>query len=249
MNFDGKVAMITGGGIGMGRAFALALAERGADIAILDTDPEVAGAAVKEIEALGRKAEALICNVADPEAVASAVDQAVTALGGIDILINNAARHFKQYGQPFSKLSNKEVHELFDVNVFGVVNCSLAVRDSMRSRGGGAIVNISSNAGHRVQNAYGVTKLAVRGLTQAFARDFSEDGTRVNAISPGFITTENAVAIYGEDHYQRQISDQLVKRLGTMEDVVNAVLYLGSDAASFVTGQSLLVNGGRDLSL
>jgi 3-oxoacyl-[acyl-carrier protein] reductase len=117
----------------------------------------------------------------------------------------------------------------------------------MQSRGGGVIINIASNAGHRVQNAYGVTKLAVRGLTQAFARDFGPDGTRVNAISPGFITTENAVSLYGEDHNNQQISDQLVKRVGTMQDVVSAMLYLSSDGASFVTGQTLLVNGGRDL--
>lgn len=247
MSFEGKVAFITGGGIGMGRAFGLALADRGADIAIADTDKKVAEAAAAEIEAKGRRALALDCDVSDPAAVAAAVDTTGEVLGGVDILINNAARHFKRYGQPFSKLTQTEIHELFDVNVFGVINCSLAVRESMQSRGGGVIINIASNAGHRVQNAYGVTKLAVRGLTQAFARDFAPDGTRVNAISPGFITTENAVSLYGEDHNNQQISDQLVKRVGTMQDIVNAMLYLSSDGASFVTGQTLQVNGGRDL--
>jgi 3-oxoacyl-[acyl-carrier protein] reductase len=176
------------------------------------------------------------------------VHRTVEAFGGIDILINNAARHLRQFNQPLSKLTSEQTRELFDVNVMGVIYCSLAARETMRERGGGVIVNLSSTAGHRVQTAYGVTKLAVRGLTSAFAHDFADDRIRVNAISPGLMASDNALADYGDAHFEQSIKvHQLIRRKGLVDDIVNTMLYLVSDASSFVTGETLVVNGGRDL--
>jgi NAD(P)-dependent dehydrogenase (short-subunit alcohol dehydrogenase family) len=248
MTFAGKTAFITGGAIGFGRAFGRALGEQGASIAIADVDVVRAEHTAAEFDDKGIRAVVVPCDVSDPAQVEAAVAKTVQELDGVDILVNNAALHFKRYGQPFSKLTQKEIQALFDVNVIGTVNCSLAVRASMQARGGGVIVNIASCAGHKIETAYGVSKLAVRGLTAAFAKDFAEDGTRVNAISPGMMATENGLLEYAPEEFTRSINEQqLIKRQGTMADVVNALIFLASDASSFMTGETLLIDGGRDL--
>jgi NAD(P)-dependent dehydrogenase (short-subunit alcohol dehydrogenase family) len=155
-----------------------------------------------------------------------------------------------EYNQPFSVLSREKLRRLFDVNVIGIVNCTLACRDSMAARGGGAVLNISSMAGHMSTTPYGVSKLAVRGLTVALATELSPDGIRVNAISPGLMATENAVADLPEALVEHIVErTQLIHRLGQMDDIVRAMLYLCSDDASFVTGETLKVSGGTPLYL
>jgi NAD(P)-dependent dehydrogenase (short-subunit alcohol dehydrogenase family) len=237
--------MVTGGAIGFGRAFCRALAARGAAVAVADVDLDGARRLADELIGAGGSALAVPCDVADAEQVGDAVASINQHLGGIDVLVNNAGRHLSHYSQPFSVLSASELHELFEVNVFGVINCTLACAGSMRARGGGSIVNIASIAGHKSLTPYGVSKLAVRGLTIAFASELSGDGIRVNAISPGLMATENALADASQafiDDYVEQ--RQLVHRMGTMDDIVGALLYLCSDQASFVTGQTLMVSGG-----
>src|SRR5690606_30238125 len=123
-------------------------------------------------------------------AVGAAVAKVAEAFGGIDILINNAGLHSAKYNATFQALGSAEVRRLFDVNIIGVANCSLACRPVMAARGGGVMMNISSIAGYTSANPYGVSKLAVRGMTMAFAREFSEDRIRVNAIAPGLIATD-----------------------------------------------------------
>ena len=248
MRFTGRVGFITGGAIGFGRAFARQLVREGAAVAVIDTNAGQAERTAQELRDAGGKAIAVRCDVSDEAQVAKAVAETAERVGPVDLLINNAARHFKHYGQPFSKLSHAEIREVFDVNVMGTVNCSLAVREPMVARGGGAIVNIASHAGHRVQTVYGVSKLAIRGLTAAFADDFASSQIRVNAVSPGLMATENALHEYSPEHFQESIDrHQLIKRQGTMSDVVSLVMFLASDEASFITGQTVLVNGGRDL--
>jgi 3-oxoacyl-[acyl-carrier protein] reductase len=250
VRFDGKVVFITGGAIGFGRAFARAFTAEGASVVIAEIDDRTAESTVHELEAGGAKAMAVHCDVSKESEVEDAVAKAVAELGGIDILLNNAGLHLSKYNQPFAVLPRDEVRRLFDVNVIGIVNCTLACRDSMRERGGGAVVNISSTASDLSMSPYGVSKLAVRGLTVAFAHELSNDGIRVNAISPGFMGTENALADFPKEIIDDQVHKrQLVHRLGEMDDIVAAALFLCSQDASFITGETMRVSGGFPLSL
>jgi 3-oxoacyl-[acyl-carrier protein] reductase len=249
VRFHRKTAFITGGATGLGRAFARALSGEGASVAIADIDRAAADRAVAELTAEGARAIAVTCDVADEQQVDVAVGQAIDQLGGIDILINNAGRHLTKYNQPFSVLSSDDIRELFDVNVIGVINCTLACRDSMRERGGGVVLNISSMAGFMNVSPYGVSKLAVRGLTVAFASELSPDRIRVNAIAPGLTNTETALADLPHALVDDIVRErQLVHRLGTTDDVVSAMLYLCSDESSFITGETLKVSGGYPLN-
>ena len=248
MRFDGKTAFITGGAIGFGRAFARALVAEGASVVIADVDLDAATATAAELDGSGARALAVRCDVAMEDEVDAAVAAAVARFGGIDILINNAGRHLMKYNQPFTQLTRRDVRELFEVNVIGIVNCTVACREPMRSRGGGVVLNISSIAGYLATSPYGVSKLAVRGLTVAFATELASDRIRVNAIAPGLMATENAMADLPQELVDRFITDlQLVKRLGQMDDIVSAMMFLCSDDASFVTGETLRVSGGYPL--
>lgn len=242
-----RTAFITGGARGLGRAFADELAATGT-VVLADIDGAAAERAAKELTESGHTALAVQCDVSDADQVERAVAEAIDRFGGIDILVNNAGLHLSKYNQPFSSLSGPEVRELFDVNMHGVVNCSLACRSSMAERGGGVIVNISSMAAYNAASPYGVSKLAVRGLTIAFATEFAPDGIRCNAIAPGLIATENAVA----DLPQSLVDDivdrrQLIHRLGRTDDIVAMLAFLCSNEASFITGETFKVSGGMPL--
>jgi NAD(P)-dependent dehydrogenase (short-subunit alcohol dehydrogenase family) len=248
--FAGKVAFITGGAIGFGRAFARALADEGAAVALADIDRPAAEAIAAGLRASAASAVALQCDVADEHSVRRAVDDAVEQLGGVDILINNAARHLKKYNQGFATLTTDEIRGLFDVNVIGVINCSLACRDALSTSGTGAIVNMSSIGGFTTANAYGVTKLAVRGLTVAFATEFAPDGIRVNAIAPALTGTESVLAEYSDADLERSITTrQLIRRRETMDDVTRTMLFLCSEDASFITGETVRVAGGASIGI
>ena len=247
-NADTSVAFITGGAVGFGRAFATAIAADGVGVGVAEVDLAGAEATAAKITATGARALALACDGADEHHVDAAVAAATEAFGGVDILINNAGKHLLKYNQPFTVLERSEVRALFDVNVIGVVNCSVACRASMAARGGGSIVNISSMAGHTTSTPYGVSKLAVRGLTVAFATEFAPDKIRVNAISPGLMATENALAELPPDMVEDMINQrQLIHRQGTMDDIVAAMMFLCSPESSFITGETLKVSGGLPL--
>jgi NAD(P)-dependent dehydrogenase (short-subunit alcohol dehydrogenase family) len=248
--FAGRVAVITGGAIGFGRSFAQALNREGAAVAVVDIDGDGAARTAAELDRPDAPAIAVTCDVGDGTAVQRSVDEVVERLGGVDILVNNAARHLRRYNQPFSALTPDEIRDLFDVNVLGVIHCSLACRGSMAERGGGAIVNMSSSAGFSSSTPYGVTKVAVRGLTIAFATELAADRIRVNAIAPTLTATESALAEYGDEHFEESITTrQLVRRRGTMDDVTRTMMFLCSDDASFITGETIRVTGGASLSV
>jgi 3-oxoacyl-[acyl-carrier protein] reductase len=250
MRYDGKVAFITGGGVGFGRAFARALAAEGASIVIADIDGAAGQTLAEALEAAGTPALSVVCDVADEHQVQAGVDATIARFGGIDILINNAGKHLTRYNQPFSVLEREELRALFDVNVIGVVNCSVAVRPSMAARGGGVMLNISSMAAYMNVTPYSVSKLAVRGLTIAFATEFAGDAIRVNGISPGLMATENAMDDLPTAMVDEFVNErQLIPRLGQMDDIVKAMLYLCSDESSFITGETLKVTGGFPLFL
>lgn len=247
---NGQSAFITGAGSGFGRDFGRALAECGAAVAIADIDAAAAERVAAEIRASGGNAIAIICDVADKAAIDAATSTAISAFGGIDILINNAGRHLSRYSQRFDLLTDAEIRGLFDVNVMGVINCTLACAPSMAERGGGAVVNISSISGYMVDTPYAVSKLAVRGLTTTFAAELGRSNIRVNAIAPGLMATEAALAdvppqIF-EDYANRL---QALCRRGEMADVTAAMLFLCSPAARFITGETIRVSGGYPLGL
>jgi 3-oxoacyl-[acyl-carrier protein] reductase len=246
MRFENKVVMITGGAQGIGAAAAHAFTEKGAAIVIADLDWKLGQTLVDELG--GGKALAIACDVADPASVERCVAQADEQFGGIDILINCAALHNCTWGQPTLKLGAEKWRQLLEVNVIGIVNCVTAVGPSMATRGGGVIVNMSSINSFVNLSAYGVSKLAVRGLTTAMAAELAPDNIRVVGVAPGLIDTPLVMAELPE-HHKRALIDQmqLIKRQGTRQDVVNAFLFLCSDEASFITGETLIVGGGYPL--
>jgi len=249
MSLSGKVAFITGGAMGFGYAFAETLGREGASVVIAEINMEGAELAARRLQDQGIRAIALPCDVSDEVAVDTAIAKTVAEFGGIDILINNAGLHLTKYNLPFTTLARADVRALFDVNLMGVVNCSVSAFESMKSRGGGNVINISSMAGNMASSPYGVSKMAVRGLTIAFAKEFADAGIRVNAISPGLMATDSAMADLPPAMVSSIINDmQFIHRQGEVEDIVNMMMFLISDKASFITGETFKVSGGAALS-
>ncbi|MDO8732621.1 MAG: SDR family oxidoreductase [Actinomycetota bacterium] len=245
MEFDGKVAFITGAAQGFGYAFAESLGADGASVVIADVNSQAGEVAAAKLRDQGIKALAVACDVSDSESVNAAIAASIAEFGGVDILINNAGLHLTKYSQPFHVLGVKDTKALFDVNVLGVVYCTLACQETMTARGGGSIINISSMASNMPGSPYGVSKLAVRGLTIAFSREFANANIRVNAISPGLMATEAAIADLPNDMVQNMINvQQAVHRIGSIDDIVNMMRFLISEKASFVTGETYRVSGG-----
>lgn len=242
--WTGRTAVITGGGRGFGKAFGMALAAEGGHAVLVDIDGAAAEAAAAEIRASGGAASGLAGDVTDEAQMGAAMVHAASVNGGIDLLINNAGLHSDEYGQPITKMGLAKVKRLFEVNVIGVVTCTLAAWPHMKGRKGASIVNISSSAAHMGGSAYGDSKLAVAGLTVTFARELGPDGIRVNAISPGLMLTETIKAELPPETMKRVKAMQFIDADGVEEDIVQAMLYLTSARARFVTGETLRVTGG-----
>jgi NAD(P)-dependent dehydrogenase (short-subunit alcohol dehydrogenase family) len=250
--FEGKVVVITGGGAGIGRRYAHRFAAEGAAIVVADVDLGAAGRVVKELEADRYRGLPFEMNVTDGDAAEAMVVAAVTELGGVDILINNAGVHLDHAQLPFTKEALPAWRDVLDVNVLGALTCAVSCRPAMVARRGSAIVNMSSMAAYSGGNAYGVSKLALNALTVGLASQFAPDGIRVNGIAPGLVDSEAAVAWWSdparsgmENIDKMLINGQMIKRQGRMDDLANACLFLCSDDASFITGQTLLVDGGH----
>ena len=246
--FEGKVIVITGGGAGIGRTYAHRFAAEGACVVIADLDPAAGERVVAELAATGRRGLAVTMNVTDDAAVAAMVAAAVDCFGGIDILVNNAGIHHHHAQVPFTIEDLPRWRAVIDVNVIGALICSLSCRESMAERGGGSIINHSSMAAYMGGNAYSVSKLALNALTVGLATEFAGDGIRVNGIAPGLVDSEASID-WMNDPVRKGIGEefvggQLIKRLGRMEDLANMALFLCSDDASFITGQTILVDGG-----
>jgi 3-oxoacyl-[acyl-carrier protein] reductase len=247
--FAGRIAVITGGGRGFGKAFGEGLAHRGARVVLADIDGAAAEEAAAELRAGGGEAFAVCCDVADEAQVAAAMTRVASEHGGIDILINNAGLHSAAYNEPIATLGVPKLRRLFDVNVMGVIICSLAARGAMVGRRGAAIINIASSAAYGCHTAYGASKLAVRGLTITMAHEFKADGIRVNAIAPGLIFTETIRAELPQQAIDVVMRQQIVPREGEVKDIVEAMLYLASGRSSFITGETLRVSGGFTLAI
>jgi len=241
-DWSGKTAVITGGGRGFGKAFGAALAVEGAHVVLVDIDGAVAEAAAAEIRSHGGAATGLAGDVTSEARMGEVMAQAAAISGGIDILINNAGLHSDEYGQPILKMGIAKTRRLFEVNVIGVITCTVLAAPHMQGREGASVINISSSAAHMHGSAYGDTKLAVAGLTITFARELSP--VRVNAISPGLMLTETIAAELPPETKTRVKAMQILPDDGKEEHIVDAVLFLTSSKAKFITGETLRVTGG-----
>ena len=244
MMLEGKVALVTGGSRGIGRAIALKFAAEGADVAILYAgNTTAAGETALEIEKLGRRALVLQCDVSDAAAVDAAVKETIGALGGIDILVNNAGITRDGF---LLMMKEADFDAVLDTNLKGTYLCLRAVVHAMMKQGYGRIVNISSVTGLRGnagQANYAASKAGVIGLTKSAARELAFKNITVNAVAPGFIETDMTAALPQENR-QALLAQIPAGRLGQAQEVARAVAFLASDDAAYITGQVLAVDGG-----
>lgn len=242
MNLEGQTALITGAGRGIGKTIALKLAESGADIVLADMSPEVAEVRV-EVESLGRKCLTFEADVTDLEAIETMVKKIIEELGSIHILINNAGI---TQDNLFMRMKPEQWSKVIDVNLNGVFNVTKAVIRPMVKQRTGKIINISSVvgfSGNPGQVNYSSTKSALVGFTKSLAREVGARGVTVNAVAPGFIDTAMTQAL--NKSQQEVILQQIpLGRMGDADDIANAVAFLASEEASYITGTILHVNGG-----
>jgi len=242
MNLEGQTALITGAGRGIGKTIALKLAESGADIVLADMSPEVAEVRVV-VESLGRKCLTFEADVTDLEAIETMVKKIIEELGSIHILINNAGI---TQDNLFMRMKPEQWSKVIDVNLNGVFNVTKAVIRPMVKQRTGKIINISSVvgfSGNPGQVNYSSTKSALVGFTKSLAREVGARGVTVNAVAPGFIDTAMTQAL--NESQQGAILQQIpLGRMGDANDIANAVAFLASEEASYITGTILHVNGG-----
>lgn len=242
---DGRVALVTGSSRGLGQAAALALAEAGADLALLDRgDASETAARARD---LGRRVHSMHCDFATATRaeLSSAVTEAISALGSVDILVNNAGTIRRS---PAVDHSAQDWNDVLAVNVDAVFHLSQAAGRYMLERGHGRIINVASMLsfqGGVFVPAYAASKHAVAGLTKALANEWAASGVTVNAIAPGYMETDNTAAIRADVERERAILARIpAARWGTPGDIQGAFIFLASDAAAYVTGAVLPVDGG-----
>jgi len=242
MNFEGRAALITGAGRGIGKTIALKLAVSGADTILVDMSPEMDDVR-KEIEGMNRKCLTFQVDVTDLEAIYAMVNNIIEELGEIHILVNNAGI---TQDNLFMRMKPEQWSKVIDVNLNGVFNVTKAVIRSMVKQRYGKIINISSVvgfSGNPGQVNYSSTKSALVGFTKSLAREVGTRGVTVNAVAPGFIDTAMTQAL--NESQQEAILQQIpLRRMGEAGDIANAVAFLASKEASYITGTVLHVNGG-----
>lgn len=242
MDFKGKTAMITGAAVGIGRAVALLMAEGGADLLLLDLNKEKLDLVCRELKAFDVRVIARVCDVSREEAVTAAVKDGLQQFGKIDILVNNAA--LWRYKAPFTEVSSEKWKQYLDINVMGVVYCTQAVLGGMLERGWGRIINIASVAGvygNAGMVPYSATKGAVISMTKALAKETTARGVLVNAVSPGSVSSSEDPNI--DAYTPSQLS--FMGRTGTDRENANLICFLASDAASYISGQNIQIDGCR----
>lgn len=244
-DLTGKVAIVTGGGRGIGKAIALGLADAGAKVVVASRTQAQIEAVAEEIRSRGREALAKTTDLTKSELVDELVKATVDAFGTIDILINNAARSFLQ---PLLLLREDGFDKIFDTNVKAVFLLSRAAAKIMTEKGGGRIVNITTVGAERggpMMGVYFASKAAVKMLTMCMAVEWAPMNVLVNAVGPGMTRTDFSKPIWSHPEMERQITSKIpLGRLAEPGEIVGAVLFLCSDAAQYISGQTIYVDGG-----
>lgn len=256
MLFEGKVAIVSGSGPGMGREIALALAREGADVAVAARREDKVARVAQKIEALGRRALPVRCDVTDPDQCRELADRTAAELGGVDVLVNNA-----YHDGDFAKVVDADLaawQTTLDVNLFGAVNTTRAVVPHMRARGGGRIVMVNTMSTERIEEGFGIyaaSKSALKSMTRTLAKELGPDGIRVNGVHPGYIWGPSVKWYFEHLAEERGTTPEAVyaevaekTALGYIPDaaeIADVVVLLASDLARCVTGQALGANAGQ----
>ena len=239
---DGLIALVTGAGRGLGEACAIALSEAGAEVILMSRTQSELDDLKARIEADGGTASTVICDAADPAAIA----QAVPSLGPIDILVNNAGTNIPE---PFLDVTLEHLDTILNLNLRGAYLMAQAVARGMVARGkGGSIIHMSSQMGHvgaPNRTAYCASKHAIEGLTKAMGVELAPHGIRTNSVGPTFVETPLAAGFLKDPAFAKDVLERIpMGKLGQVEDVADAVVYLAAPASAMVTGTSLVVDGG-----
>jgi NAD(P)-dependent dehydrogenase (short-subunit alcohol dehydrogenase family) len=247
-DFSGKVAIVTGGGRGLGRAITLAFARAGADVAICGRKMESCEDAAKEVRALGRRALPLACHMGHNSEIEAVVERTIAELGRIDVVVNNAATN------PAARPLIAGTPDLFDkvyaVNVRGPLHLACLAAAWMADHGGGAVVNVISVGALRPGPTIGLycsSKSALQSLTRVMAQEWAPLGVRVNALAPGPVATDMVRAVEGTEFHRQMVEATAMKRIASPEEIAASVLYLASDASSYTSGSTLVVDGGMNI--
>ncbi|MBY3231695.1 SDR family NAD(P)-dependent oxidoreductase [Rhizobium laguerreae] len=248
-SLDGKVALVTGAARGIGRACALACAGAGADVVIGVRNVEAVADLVAELKTTGHRILAVTMDIADSGQIAEAVAEAVAAFGKIDVLVNNVG---VAPGNLAELVEEKDLDQILDVNIKGTFLVTQTVARHMIEQKSGRIINISSQAGTvtlRGEALYCMSKAAINHLSRCLAAEWAQYGITVNTVAPTFIWTDSTRPVLADPHfYARTVGHIPLGRIGDTDDVVGAVVYLASPAASLVTGANLLVDGGWSIA-
>jgi NAD(P)-dependent dehydrogenase (short-subunit alcohol dehydrogenase family) len=244
-SLSGRKALVTGASRGIGEALAVGLAEAGADVAVAARELSSLASAESAISAAGRKSAVIVIDVRDATAIRAGVDKAAQALGGLDILVNNAGVE-----EVRNSLAVDEAlwDRIVDTNLKGAFFCAQAAARVMAANAGGAIVNLcslTSEVGVPTAVPYGSSKSGLLGMTRALAAEWAAKGIRVNGIGPGYFRTDLTEVFYRNAEWQQAMLAKIpLRRFGRLEDLVGAAVFLCSDAAAYITGQCLYIDGG-----
>lgn len=246
MHLTGCTTVVTGAARGIGRAMALRFAREGSNLALIDLRVEDLGETQSLAQDLGVEARTYAANVADEQAVCAVMERIVADFGRIDVLVNNAGIN-PHYGS-IEKTSLEDWNQILAVNLTGVFRCCKLLGSLMTDKRAGSIINISSIAGHvglKRQAPYGAAKGGVEQFTKSLAHDWAQHGVRVNAIAYGYVTTDLTAGVLSHEHIGPRLLARIpMGRFARLEEVAGAAVFLAADASSYVTGHSLLVDGG-----
>jgi NAD(P)-dependent dehydrogenase (short-subunit alcohol dehydrogenase family) len=249
MRFIDKVAIVTGSGQGIGEAYAKALAREGAAVVIAEINETQGGRVVREIGDLGGRALFVHTDVASPDSAQSLAERTVAAFGGIDYLINNAAIFAGMRRESLLSVDYDYYKRFMEINMNGALIVTRAVYKHIAARGGGAIVNQSSTAAYEAGNYYKIAKTGINAITIGLAKELGPMNIRINAVAPGPTDTLATHTSVPPERLQALLSSLPLRRIGTTDDVVKTCLFLLSDDASWVTGQTWCVDGGTVLKI
>jgi 3-oxoacyl-[acyl-carrier protein] reductase len=249
MRFSGKVAIVTGAGQGIGEAYAKALAREGAAVVVADINVEKGQAIAAQIVASGARAIFIETDVASPESAGTLAERSVAAFGGVDLLINNAAIFAGMRRESLLAVDYAYYRRFMEVNMNGALIVTRAVYKLIAARGGGAIVNQSSSAAYEAGNYYKIAKTGLNAITIGLAKELGPMNIRINGIAPGPTDTVATQTSVPPERLKALLANLPLGRIGTTQDIVGTCLFLLSDEASWVTGQTWCVDGGTVLKI